>query len=457
MKIWKKTSSLLLALLVAAGMLSGCGSDSSSGTELQAETAAESGETGSSAEASEASDSEGTGTGGTFVYAVAAGPTSFDLHNEITENNAFAIDKVFESLMSFDQNGEIINWLADSYTISDDNLVYTFVLRDGLKFSDGTDVTADDVVFSLNRHIEVGGSLPLEADVASVEAQDEKTVVVTLNEAYAPFLSELANFSNGIIPKDFGGKTEEEFFQNPVGTGPFVVESWDPAGGDVTFVKNEYYWQEGKPYLDKLVYKVISDSNQVLNQLNAGEINASKEIAFANVDSVANGANTKVETSGGWSIQELFFNTLDEHFSDVHVRRAIAMVIDKDALIQALTFGYATKSNTILPTAIKYNTNDTIDALQYDLDAAKEELAQSSYPDGFDTSIIINSANDTAVQIAQVLQDSAAKIGINIEVKSEETATFRNDFLNYNFSMMINSATADFPDAEQMLLDKLQQ
>jgi peptide/nickel transport system substrate-binding protein len=229
------------------------------------------------------------------------------------------------------------------------------------------------------------------------------------------------------------------------------VESWDPAGGDVTFVKNEYYWQEGKPYLDKLVYKVISDSNQVLNQLNAGEINASKEIAFANVDSVANGANTKVETSGGWSIQELFFNTLDEHFSDVHVRRAIAMVIDKDALIQALTFGYATKSNTILPTAIKYNTNDTIDALQYDLDAAKEELAQSSYPDGFDTSIIINSANDTAVQIAQVLQDSAAKIGINIEVKSEETATFRNDFLNYNFSMMINSATADFPDADSIM------
>lgn len=396
------------------------------------------------AEASEAS------AGGTFVYARAASTTSFDLHQEITLNNAFAIDKVFESLVTFDGEGNITDWLAESHTVSEDGLVYTFVLRDGLKFSDGTDVTAEDVKFSIERHVEVGGALPLTASVASVEAEDEKTVVITLEEAYTPFLSELANFTNGILPKDFGGKTEEEFFENPVGTGPFVVESWDPAG-DLTFVKNEYYWQEGKPYIDELVYKIVDDDNQVLNQLKAGEIDGAESLSFGNVDSIANGDGTKVITGGGWVVEEVFFNTLDEYLSDVHVRRAIALALDREALTQAVTFGYARTSNSVLPTTIRYNTNDSIQALNYDLEAAKEELAQSAYPDGFETSLIIASGNNTRLQEAQIIQAAAAQIGITINIVTEETAAFREDFLNFNYSIMINSATADFPDADSIM------
>ena len=129
--------------------------------------------------------------GGTFTYARSDSTTSFDLHQEITENNAFAIDKVFESLVTFDNDGNIIDWLAEDHKISDDGLVYTFTLRDGLKFSDGTDVTAEDVKFSIERHLEVGGSLPIEADVKSVEAVDEKTVEITLGTATHHFFQSL--------------------------------------------------------------------------------------------------------------------------------------------------------------------------------------------------------------------------------------------------------------------------
>ena len=188
-----------------------------------------------------------------FVYARKASVTSFDLHNESTENNAFAIDQVFEPLVMFDEDGVVTDYLADS-TISEDGLVYTFVLHDGLKFSNGQDVTAEDVKYSLERHLEVGGPLPIEADIKSIEAVDDRTVVITLNAAYTPFYSELANFSNGIVPKDLNGLSEEEFFAHPVGTGPFMVEEWDPSG-DVTFVKNPYYWQEGKPVIDRLVFR----------------------------------------------------------------------------------------------------------------------------------------------------------------------------------------------------------
>lgn len=385
----------------------------------------------------------------TFVYARADSVTSFNLHSEITENNAFAIDKVFEPLVKFDTEGIVSDYLAASHTISDDGLVYTFVLRDGLKFSDGTDVTAEDVVFSLNRHIEVQGPLPLEADIASIEAADDKTVVITLNQAYTPFFSELANFSNGILPKDFGGKTEEEFFQNPVGTGPFVVSEWDPAG-DLTFVKNEYYWQEGKPAIDKLVYKVVENDNQAINQLKAGEVDAVESLAYANAAEIDNYPETYTIAVGGWEVEELFFNTLDEHFADPHVRRALALALNREALAQALTFGYGEVANTVLPATIRYSTTDTVKALSLDPAAAQEELKKSAFPDGFDTTISIASGNNVRLQEAQIVQAAGKAIGINIAINAQEIATFRADFRALNFSIMINSAIADFPDADSI-------
>ena len=384
----------------------------------------------------------------TFIYARPASVTSLDLHQEITENNAFAIDKIFEPLVLFDEEGTVGDWLAASHTISDDGLVYTFILRDGLKFSDGTDVTAEDVVFSLERHRTVEGPLPLEADIASIEAADEKTVVITLNKAYTPFFSELANFSNGILPKDFGGKTEEEFFQNPVGTGPFVVDEWDPAG-DISFVRNEYYWG-GVPTIEKLVYRVVDDDNQAINQLKVGDVDAVEDLSYANAGEIDGNAETTVIVSSSWEVEELFFNTLDEHFSDVHVRRALALALDREAMTKALTFGYGEKANTVLPNGIHYNASDSVKSLELDVEAAKAELAQSAFPDGFDTTINIASGNNIRLQEAQIVQAAGAQIGINIQINAQEIATFREDFKALNFSMMINSAIADFPDADSI-------
>ena len=384
----------------------------------------------------------------TFIYARPASVTSLDLHTEITENNAFAIDKIFEPLVLFDEEGKVGDWLAASHTVSEDGLVYTFVLRDGLKFSDGTDVTADDVVFSLERHRTVEGPLPLEADIASIEAADAKTVVITLNTAYTPFFAELANFSNGILPKDFGGKTEEEFFKAPVGTGPFVLDQWDPAG-DISFVRNEYYWG-GVPSIEKLVYKLVDDDNQAVNQLKVGDVDAVEDLSYANAGEIDGNAETSVIVGGSWEVEELFFNTLDEHFSDVHVRRALALALDRNAIALALTFGYGEVANTILPNAITYNTSDTVQALPLDLEEAKSELRKSAYPEGFDTTISIASGNNVRLQEAQIIQAAGAQIGINIQINAQEIATFREDFKALNFSMMINSAIADFPDADSV-------
>ncbi|GIO86205.1 diguanylate cyclase [Paenibacillus faecis] len=436
----KKSAGLGLLTILLLGLIAGCGGGAKSAEQTPA---AEKG-------ANSGTNSTEPAKGGTFVYGRPAAVNSFDLHNQITANNAFAIDKVFESLVTFDSEGKIVDWLAESHKISEDGLTYTFVLRDGLKFSNGNAVTAEDAVFSLQRHLEVGGPLAISAKVDAVKAQDDRTLVITLKEPYTPFISELSNFSNGIIPKDFGGVSEEEFFKKPVGTGPFVVENWDPAG-DVTFVKNPHYWQEGKPYIDKLVYKLIQDDSQAINQLKAGEVNAIESLALQNANEIKQGPGTKVLTNGGWVTEQLFFNTLDEHFSDVHVRRALALAIDRAGLTNALTFGYAKPANSLLPTAIPYNANDTIQPLNFDVTAAKEELAKSAFPNGFSTKLLVASGNSTRAQEAQIIQAAGKEIGINIEIESIELATFRERFFAYDFSAMLNSGQADSPDANSII------
>jgi peptide/nickel transport system substrate-binding protein len=386
----------------------------------------------------------------TFTYGRPASVTSLDLHSEITSNNAFAIDKIFDSLVSFDSQGVIFDLLAESHSVSADGLVYTFILRDGLRFSNGSAVTAEDAVFSLERHLNLGGPLAISADVASLEARDEKTLVITLNQVYSPFIAELSNFSNGIIPRNFGGLGEEQFFQRPIGTGPFMVQSWDPAG-DLVFVRNPYYWQPGKPYIDRLVYTVIEDDTQAVNQLKTGQVDGIEVVTAANADELRRDPNIGLIENGSWVIEQLFFNTLDEHFADVRVRRALALAIDREGLTRAVTFGFAQTARSLLPTAIPYNNYDTIKTLDLDIDAARAELARSSYPRGFKTTLLIGSGDNARAQEAQIVQEAGAKIGIEIEIESLEVAAFRARFFAYDFSMMINSGQADAPEANSIL------
>jgi len=393
---------------------------------------------------------ESTSTGGSFVYGRPASVTSLDLHKQITSNNAFAIDKIFEPLIAFDSKGVLVDWLSESHAVSPNGLTYTFVLRKGLKFSNGTPVKAQDAVFSLERHLKLGGPLAIKAKVASVTAQDERTLVIVLDTPYTPFITELSNFSNGILPKDFGGVSEEEFFKKPVGTGPFTVKAWDPAG-DLTFAKNVKYWQAGKPHLDTLVYKLIQDDSQAINQLKTGEVQGIESVALENAAELAKGGTAKVLTNGSWITEQLFFNTLDKYFSDVHVRRALALSIDRAGLTKAVTFGYAEVARALLPPAIPYHANATVKALDFDLDKAKAELAQSKFPKGFSSKLLIASGSGTRAQEAQIIQAAAKTIGIDLAIEVVELAAFRQRFFAYDFSAMINSGQADSPEANSIL------
>jgi peptide/nickel transport system substrate-binding protein len=388
--------------------------------------------------------------GGTITFGRVASVTSFDLNNQITANNAFAIDKVFESLVSFDSSGKIIPWLASKWDISSNGLTYTFDLRKGVEFSDGTPLTPADVVFSLDRHLKVGGPLPLDAPVSSIAAVGTSEVKITLKSAYTPLLAELSGFQNGIFPANFEGKTATAFFKDPIGTGPFVVSKWDPTG-DLTFVKNKHYWQPGKPYINKLVYKLIPNDTQLTQQLQSGEINAIDEVTDASVSTLKADSSVSVDTAGSWDIEQVFFNTQNQYFSDPNVRRAIAMALDRKGITKATTFGTATVANSLIPPTIADSANSSGYALNYDVAAAKASLAKSKYPNGFTTTLMIPSGDSLRAQEAQIIQESLAKIGITVKIESIDLATFRANFFAYKFDFMIDSGQSDYPDPDELV------
>lgn len=389
--------------------------------------------------------------GGTLTYGRLASANDLDLHTQITANNAFAIDKIFETLVSFDEKGQIGDWLAESHEISDDGLTYSFTLRDGLKYSDGTDVKAADVKFSLERNIEKQGPLVITAPIDSIVTDDEaRTVVITLTEPYTPFLSELTSFSAGVMPADFGGKSEEEFVANPIGTGPFAVSEWDPAG-DLSYVKNEYYWQNGKPLLDGLTYVFVADDNQLLQRLSAGQIDAIENVPAANAASVKDGSETQLLVTDSWQIEQMFFNTQKPEFADAHVRRAIAHALDRDGITQATTFGTARTATTLIPPSIEYSASNQGFELTYSTDSAKQELEKSKYADGFTATLLIPSGNSARAQVAQIVQESLAQIGITIKIESIDLATFRERFKAFEYDFMLNGGQSDAPDPNGLI------
>ena len=394
------------------------------------------------------SSATGPQKGGTIVYGRSAAVTSFDLNNEITANNAFAIDKVFEPLVSFDTEGRIIPWLAERYTVSPDLLTYTFDLRPDLEFSDGTPVTAADARFSLERHRKVQGPLPLQAPIKSIVATDTHTLTITLKSPYTPFLSELSGFSNGIFPADFGGRTEKDFFATPIGTGPWVVQTWDP-NGDTTFTANPHYWQEGKPYAASLIYKVVSDDTQRIQQLLAGQLAGIEDVAPASLEQLQGNSAVSVAKLGSWAVEQVFFNTQNAHFADRHVRRAIAYAIDREGITKATTFGAAQTVHTLIPPTIQYSAD--VQALDNDPAAAQRELAASAYPDGFSATLMINSGDSARAQEAQIIQAALKPLHIDVKIEPLELNSFRERFKAFQYDFMINSGQSDAPDPDGLI------
>lgn len=398
----------------------------------------------------EASDSTSEPTRGGDAVVLIHEPTAQDMNKLTTfvQGTFWCTEQVFEALTFVDQEGQLQPLLAEEWEVSDDDLSWTFRIREGVEFSDGTPMDADDVAFSIEDAARPENPIGiLLQTLESVEAVDPSTVEVRLKSPNPGLPEALAGFNMAIVPEDWGGQSEEVFYENPVGTGPFMIDSAEGAwvkGTEIRFIRNDNYWQEGKPYLDSLTIRTVNEEEQRILQLrgNQAHLIFGPDVSQPALD---------LEQSEGITVYNLptyrtLFMGLNvgfEPFADEHVRRAIAHAIDRESLRSAL-FDFPIISGSYIPTEL--SVHDPEAGLPFDLELAKEELRQSDYADGFEVSLLIDAGSTQESTLAQVLQEQLAEIGVTLNIRRLDLGARIEALVTSEFEMIvqdINQVTAD--------------
>jgi peptide/nickel transport system substrate-binding protein len=389
--------------------------------------------------------------GGDLRIARSSDAISMDSTSASFENYSIEVyQNIGESLFTVTDDGKSVKpWLASGYTVSSDNLTYTIALRPGVKFSNGQLLTAKDVKFSIDQDSKTAdtGWGFINAAIDKVTVVDDATVTVSLKYPWAPILADLSLFSNAIIPDNYGGKTAAQFFEAPVGTGPFKWGEWK-KGQYLKLVKNPNYWQKGKPFLDSVTYNVVPDANTRKLQLQGGQTDIDNTPDWASFASLKTSPGVKVFAFPSTQIDYVAINQQRAPFSDIHVRRAIAFAIDRKALVKAVLFGNGSEANSLIPPGTPFYDKNA-PGPSYDVAKAKAELAMSSQPNGFSTSILIRSGDANQGAVAQIMQAELKAIGITMEIKQLDATAAKKAAITSEFDMNLSAWTMDIPDPDE--------
>ncbi len=407
----KQLLSGVMALLLSASLCACGGSKTAEGTS---EAAGESSE----AETSNTL-SEGTPVpGGSVVYGMTQDLASLDPHVDTDAGTRDVVFNLYEGLVKPTSDGGFIPAVASDYIISDDAKTYTFTLRDGITFHDGTPVTIEDVKYSIDRYAEIQGeSSAFSSLVDSVEVQDDKTLVVNLKESYSEFLPMM---TIAIIPQ-----SNEDPAGNPIGTGPFKYVSYTP-GQNLELEKYDGYWQEGVPSLDSVEFKFIADVDTAFVELQAGTIDILKYLTSAQAETLGDDYNI---VQGSMNlVHAMYLNSAYEPLSKTEVRQALCYAVDRDAINN---FIFGGKSHIIgshmIPAMSKYYEPEAETVYSYDPEKAKELLADAGYADGFDLEITVPSSYSQHIDSAQIIADELSQVGINVTLNQVEWSTWLQD------------------------------
>jgi peptide/nickel transport system substrate-binding protein len=341
--------------------------------------------------------------------------STLDPMRSAAAGNIETFGQLYSRLLRRGESGELEPGLAESWEVSEDGTVVTLQLRDA-KFSDGSPITAEDVVFSLLRvrdDKESAYPAPLQ-QLKEAKAEGDKTVVLTLEHPFAPFLGNLEVFNAGIVSKaDVEKRGQDAFTKDPVTSGPYMVGEWRPS--DRLILKpNPHYWREGYPKNAGAELIEIGDQNTRVSMMLSGELDAAREIPWAQVSDVQKNDAVELALEPSTQIYMTLLNEGKPPFDDVRVRQAAAHALDVPAITKAMTFGHAEPANTTLPSALQYHASD-YPGISYDPAKAKELLAQSDY-DGEEIVVLISDIADID-KLAVLLQAQWAAIGLNSKIE----------------------------------------
>lgn len=404
----KKLLALFLALVMVGAVLPGCG-DGSKDPGGQGNN----GKTGEPVK------------GGEITVGIAQDlDDSLDPHQTVAAGTREVLFNIFEGLVKPNSDGEMIPAVAEKYELSEDGTTYTFTLREGVKFHNGQTVTAEDVVYSINRCAAVpeGQEKPLVAAfsaVKSVEALDEKTVAVTIAQRDLEFISYM---TAAIIPADYENQDTA-----PVGTGPFKFVSRTPQQ-DFVMERFEDYW--GAPaWLDKVTYKICENADALVMNLNGGSIDLCAHLTSAQASQL--NQNFQVLEGTMNLVQAIYLNNQAKPFDNQLVRQALCYAIDRQGIMDMVADGHGTAvGSSIYPAFTKYFLPELVDKYPHDVAKTKELLAQAGYPDGFDMTISVPNNYQPHMDTAEVVAEQLREAGINVTIQPVEWSTWLDTIYN---------------------------
>ena len=398
--------------------------------------------------------------GGTLQFGRAQDSTNLDPVTNDSNTDIWIFMNIYDQLLRVAPSGISLEpSLAESWDISKDGITYTFHLRKGVMFSDGSMLKASDVLYSLVRAANDPGKIwtftltALQRDasgaVKGISATDDSTLVIQLAEPWAPFLSDLAMFNGSITSEAYAKGNEAKLVDQPFGTGPFMLGEWK-KGESITLVKNPHYWETGLPLLDSVVIHAVPDDNNRIIQIQGGDLNAIYDVPSARVPDLKQSGALKVIAFPSTFTQYVTLNCRNAPFDDVNARLALSYATDRKTLIDVVLFGTGTAATSFMPKGALY-WNDALPEIPFDLAKAKQYLAASKTPTGFDVGFTYVSGSAEIDQLGAVLKDMWSKIGVNLTLNPVESGVYTDSYRKHTFETMSNIWTNDIIDPDELV------
>lgn len=487
----KRVIGLLLAVCMTAGLLAGCGGNGngSSGDTQQGSDnqGAESGDSngGGASDDGQAADNSGSASGEKELKVqVGPNPETIDPALNSAVDGACVLLHAFECLTVVDENGELQPGSAESWEVSEDGLTWTFHIREGLKWSDGSDFTANDFVYTFKRICDPevaspysdtvlgmvkGFSEALEGnlDALAVSAPDDHTLVLEMANPcdYFGFIASHASMSP--VQQATVEANGDQWAISPeayVSNGPFYMTEW-VEDSHITFSKNPNYWNADAVKLDKLTFVLMEDPNASYSAYQTGEILMAKDVPTEEIPSLQGQSDFHVDPLMGTYYISL--NLDNEALQDANVRKALSLAIDRDYVANTLMQGtYSPASNFMGPgwldadgtTLFMDNANGgkpymDNSAVEANLEEAKALMAEAGYPDGQGFPAISYTTNDSGYHkvVAEYLQQAWAELGVSLEVNTVEWGSFTSMRRNGEYEIARNGWSADYNDPSNQL------
>lgn len=369
-----------------------------------------------------------------LVVGQIAEPASLDPHVVTAANDFRILVNIYDGLVRNKAGTlEVEPALATDWIISDDGLTYTFNLRQGVSFHDGTPFDAEAVKFTFDRMLDEShpfhdtGPFPLSfffSSITSVDVVDADTVSFTLNEPYAPFMSNLASPTGLIVSPTAVAEQGADYGRNPVGTGAFKFEEWQ-SNARVVVSRNEDYWDGAAP-LEAVVFRPITDANTRVAEMLSGGIDVLVETPPDNVGNFREDANFVVHETSGPHLWFLILNLKEGPFTDVRVRQAVNYALNKESLVNDVLQGTADVAAGPTPPAFNWAYNESLQPYPYDPDKARELLAEAG-AEGATLKFYVTEGGSgmlDPVPMGTAIQADLAAVGLNVEIETYEWNTF---------------------------------